>query len=133
LVQVDTTTGQATLIGFLGVDGEVLYATSNNAAANLYTANTSTGAATLVGSVGVNMPSLAYDPATATLYGVSGQTDSLYTINTAAGATTQVGSIGTNTAWCGLAFDGATGQQFLSDGSGDTLDVHIGIFDPCLQ
>jgi len=44
------------------------------------------------------MPSLAHDPATATLYGVSGQTDSLYTINTAAGATTQVGSISIDTA-----------------------------------
>jgi len=85
------------------------------------TVDTSTGAATEIGPLGINVPGLAYNPDTSTLYGVSGQTDALYTIDTATGVATQVGILGTNTSFCGLAYDAATDTLYLSNTVNDNL------------
>ena len=133
LVAIQASTGQLETIGSLGVNfpnvaglafdptNQILYATSNGAAANLYTVDTSTGAATEVGPLGTNVPGLAFNPNTSTLYGVSGQTDALYTIDTATGAATQIGLLNVNTSFCGLAYDIVTDTLYLSDTISDSL------------
>ncbi|NNC86878.1 MAG: DUF4394 domain-containing protein [Akkermansiaceae bacterium] len=75
----------------------------------------------MAGPLGTNVPGLAYLPATSTLYGVSGQTDSLYTINTATGAATLVGSLGINTSFNGLAYHADTGELYLADTVSESL------------
>ncbi len=133
LVAINESTGQLTILGSTGVNfpntaglaydpvDNVLYATSNGAAANLYTIDPLTGRATPIGPLGFNIPGLAFDPNTETLYGVSGQTDSLYTISASTGESVLVGPLGINTSFCGLAYDAASDELFLSDSSSDTL------------
>jgi len=62
--------------------------------ANLYSVDTGTGAATLMGEIGLNMPGFTYRSLNATLYGVSGVTNSLYQINKTTGAKTLIGASG---------------------------------------
>ena len=133
LITVNAATGQLTLVGPIGVNfpntaglaydpvNNILYATSNGSAANLYIIDTLTGNASSVGPLGINIPGLAFDPTTATLYGVSGQTDSLYTVNTSTGESTLIGELGISTSFCGLAYDSASGELFLSDTGSDAL------------
>ena len=133
LVAINESTGQLNLVGSTGINfpntvglaydpgNDVLYATSNGIAANLYTVNRLTGIASQVGPLGVNIPGLAFDPTTESLYGVSGQTNSLYIINTSTGETNLLGELGINTSFCGLAYDAASGELYLSDPSSDSL------------
>lgn len=133
LVAINESTGQLTKVGSTGVNfpnavglaydpvDNVLYATSNGAAANLYTIDTLNGVASQVGPLGVNMPGLAFQPASSILYGVSGQTDSLYSIDASTGETTLIGELGINTSFCGLAYDAASGKLLLSDTNSDAL------------
>ncbi len=130
---VEASTGHLERVGSLGVnfpstaglafdpDNNILYATSNGSAANLYIINTTTGVASEVGPLGVNVPGLAYVPSVSTLYGVSGQTDSLYTIDVSTGFATLVGELGINTSFCGLAYDADSGGLYLSDSLSDSL------------
>ena len=101
LYHVNTSTGQATEVGPLGVNltamvyganGEV-YGTAGN---RLYSVDLSTGKATLIGSGNYHSPeSLEFD-ALGVLYATVGgdEENSLYRINPATGAGTRVGSPG---------------------------------------
>lgn len=133
LIAINASSGQLTLVGPTGINfpntaglaydpvDNVLYATSNGAAANLYTIDPLTGRATSTGPLGVNIPGLAFDPTTETLYGVSGQTDSLFSIDASTGETTLIGELGINTSFCGLAYDASSGKLLLTDTNSDAL------------
>jgi hypothetical protein len=103
----------STLYG-AGIDGG-----GGNQPSTLYTLNPVTGVPTAVGPTGVSAPmaGLAYDPGSATMYGISGgPAASLYRINIATGAATLVGSSGIQAGslefgLTGTLFAGGTGQN----------------------
>ncbi len=151
LYSINSTTGQATSIGALGVNltalvddpaNRILYGAAGN---RLYTVDTSSGQASLVGSGSQpgrhGKDALAFD-SSGDLYETGGGHDpnSLYLIDPATGASTRIGArgaIGFNQV-DGLAFvDGimygftASGLEItinLSDGRGSLFqNVHVGV------
>jgi len=96
---------------FNNVDPESeLYATDGNAG-NLLKVNATNGAGTVIGSLGVlQVPALAVDPTTGTMYGGHGAgTPTLYTVNRTTGAATLIGD-------SGLGFAAISALTFRSDG-----------------
>jgi len=135
LFTVDIGTGVATLVGPTGVTGGAgtitdlafglggtLYGTNYN---SLYSIDLGTGAATAVGSSGFgfgNIESLAVDPTSGILYGMTWNNVELYTIDTLSGAATSVGVFADlDAALPGVAIAGFgidyTGKFFVSAGS----------------
>ncbi|QDV81681.1 PEP-CTERM sorting domain-containing protein [Planctomycetes bacterium TBK1r] len=131
---VNTTTGNATRVGSLGltpsliglaydsVDGNLLMTSSNGVNSQLFRLDQSTGQASLVGDTGFQAISgLAFDPNSQVLYGGSGATDSLFTIDRTTGAATPVGAYGVNVGGHGLGYDNQNQQLWMTDGFLDTL------------
>lgn len=105
LVEIDPSTGEATIVGPWGAIGSVIRALAYDASgdtlygvsvANLYTLDRAAGAATLVGPLGIGAPGteargLEVDPDTGVLYlGVVGDS-SFYGVDKATGAATLIG------------------------------------------
>lgn len=123
---VDTTTGQATLVGATGLGSfqnlgydplfDVMYVTSSTSD-SIYTIDRTTAVTTLVGAMtgSTNPNSLAYNIANQTMYMADNSTDNLYTLDLTTGAATLVGSMGSGNV-LGLAHIPGTGTL--------TRDVH---------
>jgi hypothetical protein len=142
LYRIDATTGLATFVGDLGLDGpdgiafdenDILYATETAGAAKLYTVNVTTAVPTLVGSLtnlpaGHQMTGLAFDPTDGTLYGSTGGpgTDGIYTIDKGTGAVTLVGTTGLGGSTPDLFFN-ETGSLSGSKGGGGNPNSLISI------
>ncbi|MDP6467641.1 MAG: Calx-beta domain-containing protein, partial [Pirellulaceae bacterium] len=127
LFTIDTTSGNATLVGSSGLPGNdsisgltfdntgTLYGV-DGVADKLVTFNTSTGAATVVGSIGFDLHDggLAFDPISTTFYLSDSNTELLYTVNPTTGAATSVGSLGFDEVG-GLEFETTTGTLYGTD------------------
>ena len=117
---VDTTTGQATLVGSTGLTSfqnlgydpttDTMYL-SNSGSDSLYIVDRNTAAVTLLGPLTgpTNPNSLAYDIDTLTMYLADNSTDTLYTLDLATGAATVVGAMGSGNV-LGLAYIPGTGR-----------------------
>lgn len=115
--------GIACAVGFAGAASAQVLVVSDALNRQLYSVNTTTAATTLIGSYGlgpgINIAGLAWDDASATLYGSSTGTgtNNLYRIDTSTGAATSIGSLGSEIFMHGLAF----GPGGLYGGSTTTL------------
>ncbi|QDV43965.1 hypothetical protein Enr13x_38260 [Stieleria neptunia] len=131
---INTTTGNATRVGSLGltpsliglaydsVGGDLLMTSSNGDNSQLFRLDQSTGQASLVGDTGSQAISgLAFDPHSQVLYGGSGATNSLFTIDRGTGAATLVGGYGVEVGGHGLGFDSQNQQLLMTDVVQDTL------------
>jgi len=129
LFTVDTGTGAATLVG---ATGQTIYeiafnrtsgALYGNSYDDLYSINVGTGAATIIGSFGFgNIESIAVDPTSGTLYGLTWDNAELYTIDPGTGAATSVGVFaGLDAAEAGRGISGLgidySGNFFATIGS----------------
>lgn len=114
LHRIDLVTGNATLVGNLGVSGDfealafspngTLYALEDSSY-KLYTLNLITGAATLVGSTGINStsePGITFDD-NGRLWIIGGGDGRIWEINPTTAVASFVGSTGLSNAWA-LAF-----------------------------
>lgn len=114
LHRIDLVTGNATLVGSLGVSGDfealafspngALYALEDSSN-KLYTLNLVTGAATLVGSTGINStsePGMAFDD-NGRLWVIGGGSGRVWEVNPATAIASFIGSTGISRAWA-LAF-----------------------------
>jgi DNA-binding beta-propeller fold protein YncE len=133
LLQLDLTTGVATLIGSFVNTAVVMHgmewdpSTSTlygGSAGGVYTINTTTGEATLVGPTGFGsgIVALGYHSGRNVMYAtINTATDSLYTIDRATGAATLIGPLGGPTSPTGLAYVPDTDTMYLIDNTTDQL------------
>ncbi len=122
LFTLDRITGAATLVGAIGVSGEMhgmawdtaagtLYGVSASSSGELVTIDPATGVGSVVGSLGIGpVNGLAYAPNTSTLFGYVSVSDQLVSIDSATGAATVIGVVGTARGGLqGLSFDRQSG------------------------
>ena len=142
LYEIDSTTGDATLIGDTGLanitgiafqpNTGLLLAHQNNRLTdngNLYRLDLTTAAATLIGSTGITASDIAF-AADGSLFAwmelhdgtqFSSEIDDLVSIDLTTAAVTRIGEAGTFTNRTGLAFD-SSGTLFLKSGDLDATD-----------
>ena len=134
LVRINTTTGAATVVGPLGVEGAdagLTFGTDGRLwmaeviTGNFFRVNTTTGAATVVGPLGagIEITALATAP-NGTIFGFDRRADRLVTINTTTGAATVLGTTGLALNLGGLDFD-ASGTLWGVFGRGPRITARF--------